>query len=148
MLTGTGTQTAGTAQNLTITARDASNNIVTGYAGTKTLTFSGAASATNPVTPPTVSNNAGTAIPFGSSTLMTFTNGIATVSGSTNGAMRLYKVESAIISVTDGTISSAGADRLTVAVAPGALGQFSWTLASPQTNGVSFTGIECSGRTG
>ena len=141
VLTGTATQTAGTAQNLTITARDASNNVVTGYAGTKTLTFSGAASTTTPVTVPTVSNTAGTAIPFGSSTLMTFTNGTATVSGNANGVMRLYKVENAIISVTDGTISAAGANRLTVAVGPGALGQFSWTLASPQTNGVSFTGI-------
>ena len=140
VLTGTATQVAGTAQNLTITARDESNNIVVGYAGSKNLTFSGAASGTNPVTPPTVANSAGLAVAFNSPTALTFTNGIATVAGSANGTMRLYRVESAIISVTDGTISSQLTDRLTVGVTPGALGQFAWTLVSPQVNGLTFTG--------
>ncbi len=140
VLTGTATQVAGTAQNLTVTARDESNNIVIGYSGVKTLTFSGASSATNPVTAPTVSNNAGLAVAFGSPTALTFTNGVATVTGSANGAMRLYRVENAIIAVTDGTISSLASDRLTVAVTPGALGQFAWTLAPSQVNGVAFTG--------
>jgi hypothetical protein len=140
VLTGAATQTAGTAQNLTITARDASNNIVTGYTGQKSLTFSGAASATNPVTAPTISDNGGSVVAFGTATPITFTNGTASVVGSTNGVMRLYKVESATISVTDGSISSTGSDRLTVNVQPGALGQFAWTLASPQVNSVAFAG--------
>jgi hypothetical protein len=41
---------------------------------------------------------------------------VASVSGSNNGVMTLYKVETATISVTDGTISSSGAGNLTVVV--------------------------------
>jgi hypothetical protein len=140
VLTGAGTQIAGTAQNLTITARDVSNNIVTSYTGPKSLTFSGPASATNPVTAPTISDNGGSVVAFTTATPITFTNGVASVVGSTNGVMRLYRVENAIISVTDGSISSLGSDRLTVNVQPGALGQFAWTLASPQVNSVAFAG--------
>ena len=58
VVTGSGTQTAGAAQSLTITALDAFGNTATGYAGAKNLTFSGANSSTNPVTAPTVTNNA------------------------------------------------------------------------------------------
>ncbi len=140
VITGSTTLAAGGSQNLTITARDAANNIVQTYAGDKTLTFSGANPSSNPLTQPTVTNATGVAVPFGTATPITFTKGIATVSGEANGRMRLYKVENAIISVTDGTVGSTGTDRLTVAVSPGPLGQFAWTLATPQVNGVDFTG--------
>ncbi len=140
VITGTATQVAGTAQNLTITARDGSNNIVTTYTGLKTLTFSGANPATNPLTPPTMTNDSARAVAFGSPTRILFTNGVASVSGGANGAMRLYKAESATIATTDGTVSSSGVDRLSVTVSAGPLGQFAWTLASPQVNSVPFTG--------
>ncbi len=140
VITGSATQTAGAGQNLTITARDTSDNPVATYTGTKTLTFSGANPSTNPLTQPSVTNSSGVAVSFGASTMITFTNGVATVSAGQNGQMRLYKVESALISVTDGTISSTGTDRLSVTVSPGLLGQFAWTLTSPQVNGVNFTG--------
>jgi hypothetical protein len=125
---------------LTIAARDVSDNVSVDYTGTKSLTFSGANPSTNPVRQPLVTNSTGDTVAFGIPTPITFTNGIATVTGGANGQLRLFKVENAIISVTDGTVSSSGTDRLTVAVVPGALGQFSWTLASPQVNGVNFTG--------
>ena len=140
VITGSATQTAGGSQNLTVTARDGANNVVLTYEGDKTLTFSGANPSSNPLTQPTVTNATGVAVPFGTATPITFTKGIATVSGGGNGQMRLYKVENAIISVTDGTVSSTGTDRLTVAVSPGPLGQFAWTLATQQVNGVDFTG--------
>jgi hypothetical protein len=140
VITGATTQIAGAGQNLTITAKDASDNVVAAYTGTKNLTFSGANPSSNPVTQPTVSNASGTAVNFGTVTPTTFTNGIATVSAGANGQLKLYKVETATIGVTDGTVISTGADRLTVTVSPGALGQFAWTLQSPQVNGVNFTG--------
>lgn len=105
VVTGSGSQTAGASQTITITAQDANGNTATGYTGAKAVTFSGANSSANPVTAPTV---AGTT--FGSSTSLTFTNGVATA------AMVLFKSESAVIAVTDGSLSSSGSGNLAVAV--------------------------------
>ncbi len=134
--------TAGAAQNLRIIARDASGNTDTTYAGNKPLTFSGPGSSLSPVTVPTVTNNAGTQTPFGTSTTLNFVNGEASVSGSNNGVMRLYRAQSAIVSVTDGSLSSGGTDRLTVNVSATTLDKFAWVLASPQVSGVPFTGAD------
>jgi len=140
VITGSATQTAGTTQNLTITAKDGSGNIDTNYTGDKTLTFSGANASTSPVTSPTVTSKTGTAVNFGTATTITFSNGVATVSGSSNGVMTLFKVETATIAVTDGAISAGGVDRLTVTVSAGTLAKFALSLTSPQTNGSAFTG--------
>ena len=43
--------------------------------------------------------------PFGTATAITFTAGVATVSTTKNGLMKLYRAESANVSVSDGTIS-------------------------------------------
>ena len=118
VITGSSTQTAGTTQNLTITAEDANGNTATTYAGSKNLTFSGASSSSNPVEAPTVVNSNGTAIAFGSTTDITFSSGVATVSSGENGVMELYDVQTATISVTDGTISSSGNGNLSVTVTP------------------------------
>jgi|GEM_PF-2455499 len=134
------TMVAGAVQNLTITAKDASGNTVATYAGARTLTFTGADPSPNPATAPTVSNNGGTATSFGDGTVLTFTNGVATVTGSSNGVMKLYRAQTALISVTDGTRISNGTDRLSVTVNPAPLGKFAWLLSTPQVNGVAFTG--------
>ncbi len=140
VITGSGTQTAGGSQNLTITAKDGSGNTVTGYTGTHSLVFTGANASSNPPTDPTVTNATGTAVAFGSATSITFTNGVATVSAGNNGAMVLYNAESATIAATDGTIDATGADRLTVAVSAAPLAKFALALTNPQTNGTAFTG--------
>jgi hypothetical protein len=141
VLTGSGTQTAGDSQELTITAKDASGNTDTTYTGSKSLVFSGAGSSANPVTVPTVTDSSGTAIRFGSATAINFNNGVATVSGGANGAMTLYKAETATISVTDGVYSSGGTDRLTVTVSARGMSKFALSLTSPQVNGAAFTGV-------
>uniref|UniRef100_UPI0023ECB8DC beta strand repeat-containing protein n=1 Tax=Daejeonella sp. H1SJ63 TaxID=3034145 RepID=UPI0023ECB8DC len=140
VITGNSTQTAGAAQNITITAKDDAGNTVTGYTGDKSLTFSGANSSLSPVNAPTVSDKTGIAVNFGTGTTITFTNGVATVSGSNNGVLKLYKAEAAVIAVTDGTISSTGADRLSVTVSAGAFNKMTVSLASPQINSTAFTG--------
>jgi hypothetical protein len=117
VITGPSTLTAGAIGNLTITATDPYGNTATSYINTHSLTFSGAASSTNPVTAPTVDNNAGTPIAFGTSTPLSFTAGVAAVNAVPgNGRMRLYRAESALIGATDGSISAAGTDRLSVSV--------------------------------
>ncbi len=134
--------TAGTAQNLRITAKDANGNIDSTYAGTKSLTFSGADPSPSPVTPPTVSNSSGTDVAFGTATSISFANGEAVANGSNNGVMRLYRTQNKIVSVTDGSLSTSGSERLTVNVSAGSLGKFAWALVTPQTSGVAFTGLD------
>ncbi|MHA8054290.1 hypothetical protein, partial [Aquirufa sp. OSTEICH-129A] len=50
------------------------------------------------------------------------------------------KAESATISGTDGSISSSGADRLSVTVSPASFAKLAVSLTSPQINGTAFTG--------
>ncbi|MHA8099610.1 beta strand repeat-containing protein, partial [Aquirufa aurantiipilula] len=135
VITGTGTQTAGSSQNITLTAYDVSGNVATSYTGDKTLTFSGANISSNPATNPTVTDKNAAAINFGTGTVITFTNGVAS-----SVPMSLYKTESATISVTDGSISSTGGDNLSVTVSTAAFNKLVVSLASPQTNGTAFTG--------
>jgi hypothetical protein len=123
----TATPTAGEADNLTITAQDAYGNVATAYAGSKNLTFSGAAViGTNK---PTISNSSGAAIAFGTATAIVFSAGVASTSSSNNGVMTLYKAESPNIAVSDGTITSAAAP-LAVTVAPAEATKFVLTAAT------------------
>ena len=93
--------TAGQGDNLTITAKDAGNRTVTSYTGNHSLTFSGASTIGS--FKPTVTDASGNAVAFGTLEQITFTNGVATVSGSSNGVMKLYKAESPTITVSDGS---------------------------------------------
>lgn len=128
ILTGTGTQTAGGSQDLTITAEDSYGNTATSYTGDKSLTFSGASTAPDSTSVPTVTDKTGSAVDFGTATTITFSAGVASVSSGSNGAMVLYAAETAAVSVTDGSVSSASplavlvsadsASQLAVAIAP------------------------------
>ena len=119
----TATPAAGAADNLTITAKDAGNTTVTGYTGDKSLTFSGASTIGS--FQPTVTDKNGTAVSFGTAVTLTFSSGVATVSGSSNGVMRLYKAETTSIVVSDGSIDNGGG--LAVTVTPGAATQIALT---------------------
>ena len=131
----TTTPTAGAADNLTITAEDAAGNTVTTYAGSHNMTFSGA--GTNGSYVPTVSNASGTAVSFGTATPITFTNGVAAVTGASNGVMRLYRVETASIVVSDGAGHSNGTG-LSITVSPGAPASFAMPTPAERTVGVQF----------
>ncbi len=111
----TTTPVAAASANLTTTARDAYENTATAYAGAKNITFSGA-SASPAGTLPTVVNSAGTVINFGSATALNFTAGVAAVSSSKNGLMRLYLAGATSISATDGTVSTVTPLAVTVGV--------------------------------
>jgi hypothetical protein len=107
------TLVAGGSSNLTTTALDTYGNTATSYAGSHNVTFNGAGTSPNG-TAPTVVNSSGTAVNFGGATALTFTAGVAAVSSSKNGLMKLYRAESLNISVTDGSISSVAPVAATV----------------------------------
>jgi hypothetical protein len=105
---------AGVADNLTITALDEKGSTVTTYAGSHNLVFSGASSSPGG-TAPTVANSSGTAVAFGSTTAISFTLGVATVTSTKNGVMKLYRAGATEINVSDGTIADETPVALTVA---------------------------------
>jgi hypothetical protein len=109
---------AGVADNLTITAVDTYGNTATAYTGSKSITFSGASASPGGNTP-TVSSSSGTDVAFGTATTITFTSGVASVSGGSNGAMKLYKSGAASIKATEGSLSNSTA-LLAVTVSPAA----------------------------
>jgi len=138
VLAGAGTQTAGGSQNLTITAKDQYGNTATSYTGDKSLTFSGASTAPDGTSVPTVTDKTGSAVDFGTATTITFSSGVASVSSGSNGAMVLYAAETAAVSVTDGTISSATPQTVVVSATSVDAGQ-STLAASASTATVNST---------
>jgi hypothetical protein len=110
------TPTASVADNLTITVLDAAERTVTSYAGSHGVTFSGAEKSPGG-TAPTVSNSSGTATAFGTATALTFTAGVATVTTTKNGVMKLYRAGPTSITASDGSISNPEPLELTVAAA-------------------------------
>jgi len=123
------TPNAGGADNLTITAKDNTNTTVTSYTGDKTLTFSGASS----IGPnnPTVTDKNGTVVNFGTAETITFTNGVASVTGSNNGVMKLYKAETASIVVSDGSINNNSGLSVTVSAGNAASLSLAATSTTP-----------------
>jgi hypothetical protein len=107
---------AGGSSNLTITAKDEKGSTVTTYSGSHSLVFSGANAAPGG-TKPTVANSSGTATNFGTATALTFTSGVATVSSTKNGVLRLYQAGSAAIVATEGSITTPSPPTITVSAA-------------------------------
>src|SRR5712691_6314993 len=108
---GAGTASAGSADQLTITAYDAYGNLATGYAGAKALTFSGGTNSPN-ATVPTVTDNTTAAVNFGTATTITFTAGVS----SSGGAMKLYNATppAQTITATAGAITTPAGLAMTV----------------------------------
>jgi hypothetical protein len=102
-----GQQTSGTAFTISLTARDAWNNTATGYAGSKSVTFSGPGSApdlTAPTYPASVTFSSGASSPLPSITL--------------------FKAESPTITATQGGVSGVSG---AFTVVPGAAAKLAWT---------------------
>jgi len=108
--------TAGGSSNLTITAKDEKGSTVTTYTGSHNLTFSGANAAPGG-TKPTVANSSGTATNFGTATAITFTSGVATVSSTKNGVVKLYQSGTANVAATEGSITTPSPVAITVSAA-------------------------------
>ncbi|MGA3058495.1 MAG: hypothetical protein ABSE70_10755 [Candidatus Limnocylindrales bacterium] len=136
ILPATTTPVAGATDNLTIIMGDPYGNPVTTYTGSHNLTFAGASTIGTYV--PTVTNSGGTATNFGTATAITFTAGVATVSGSSNGVMRLYKVEAAPVTVRQSTGTAYTSNALTFNVQPAAITTFTVVTPGTQTAGTTF----------
>lgn len=115
LTSSTATPVAAAGFNLTTTAQDVYGNADTTYAGSKSITFSGA-SASPSGTQPTVVNSGGTAVNFGSPTALTFASGVAAVTSQKNGYAKLNKAGATSISATDGTLTTPTPLALTVSV--------------------------------
>ncbi len=120
----TSTPVAATGFNLTTTAQDPYGNTATAYAGSKGITFGGAAASPSGALP-TVVNSAGAAVNFGAATALTFTAGVAAVASSKNGYAKLNKAEVAAVVASDGTITTPAPLALTVS--PGAASRLALT---------------------
>jgi len=130
----TATPVAATGFNLTTTAQDAYGNTATSYTGPKNVTFAGATASPSGAQP-TVVNSAGTAVNFGTATVLTFTSGVATPASSKNGFTKLNKAETAGLTASDGTISTPAALALTVSTGAAARVAWSGLTTSPGTVG-------------
>ncbi len=96
------TPTAGSNDLLTISIVDQLQNVVA-YTGTKSITFSGLAIAPDGVSIPSVADNSGLPVNFGTATTIHFTNGVSDV----GGTLTAYKAEGPVtLTATDGAIST------------------------------------------
>jgi len=102
-ITGNTTQTAGSTQTVTLTARDQYGNTKADYTGDHSITFSGA-NASRDGTNPTATDKNASAIGFTSAATITFASGSAT------SDMILYARENAEVEISDGTYDSTGSD--------------------------------------
>jgi hypothetical protein len=145
----TTTPAVSVADNLTITAKDVNGATVTTYAGSHNLVFSGASSSPSG-SAPTVANGSGTAIAFGSATALTFTAGVAAVTTTKNGVLKIYKAAAASIAATEGTITTP--TPLALTVSPGAATKYTLALqtATPAvaaTDDLTITAQDAYGNT-
>jgi hypothetical protein len=129
------TPTAGTTDNLTITAKDASGDTVRTYTGAHSLIFEGAEESPN-ATKPVVIDRSNVARSFGEATEITFTEGKATVASSRNGVMELYNAETAEVVVSEGSLGNGAGLAVTVKVA--ATKKLSVPTPGEQEAGVAF----------
>ena len=149
------TQTAGTAFSVTLTAYDSYGNATTGYAGTKTVTFTGPASSPGgnaPTYPGTVSFSVGvgtasiTLYNASSTTTLTATQGSATGT-STTFTVNPSATVAALTFTPQPTGFTAGGSTSVVVTAKDAYGNVATTATSSvnltQTSGptATFTGF-------
>jgi hypothetical protein len=135
------TLAAGATTNLTITARDANGATDASYTGSHSLVFDGASPGPGGHQP-TVDNSSDNAISFGNSTALNFTAGVATVTSSRNGVLRIYNSGQAEITASEGSMTTP--QPLVVTVTPGTATKFvlTATTTSPTAgaaNGLTIT---------
>lgn len=145
----TATPAAGASDNLTITAKDQNEATVTSYTGSHELVFSGA-SASPGGNQPTVVNSGGTVVNFGSPTALNFTNGVAAVTSSKNGLMKIYNAGAASLVATEGALTTTTPLALTVtplAASKFTLSAASTTPAAGAADNLTITAVDTYGNT-
>jgi len=133
-ITGSSSMTAGTSNELTITAYDENYNVATGYSGPKSLWFSGLDNAPDGSIPKVEDVN------MEAETAVNFTNGVSDAGAATLVA---YKAENTSLDVTDGTIDTSfedGSYDLFISVDPGGAAKLLWITqpTSPIAQGATW----------
>jgi len=123
IITGDATMLAGLENIISLKATDANSNKDEDYTGDKALEFSGASDSANG-NHPTCTNFSGTDVVFGSSTIVSFADGVNT----STVTMKLYKSESAIIKAGDGTLITSDDGGLRVTVSGGIASDLLWGI--------------------
>lgn len=128
---------------------DSLGNTATSYTGAHNLTFGPVADSPSGAHA-TVTSSSGAQTNFGSATAISFSSGVAAVSGANNGVMTLVKAGSVSVTVTDGSITNGAG--LAIAVSPGTAARIAWThatstgtLSSPCLFTCTGTGLGASG---
>jgi hypothetical protein len=137
------------ADNLTVTAKDAGGSTVTTFTGSHSLVFSGASPSPGGEGP-TVANSSGTAVPFGSATALTFTSGVASVTSTKNGVMKLYLAEAAEIAASEGGLETTSPPTVTATPAAASNFSLSGTSNTPvagAADGLTITALDTYGNT-
>ena len=143
----TATPVAGAADNLTITAQDATGNVVTTYAGAKSLTFSGVLASPGG-TVSTVTDKDGNPVALGTATPILFEEGVSTASGGANGVARLYRTGLSTFRVAEGTQAGTLAVTPTAATAAKlAITSSAATFAAGSTANLTLTAQDTYGNT-
>src|SRR5204863_8008533 len=117
--TGSGSTTAGSTAQLTITAKDQFGNVADGYTGDHDLTFAGGSVSPN-ATAPTVTDATGAPVAFGGATTLAFSNGVS----SAGGSMTLTKSVGQTITATASSPSVTTPSGLAMTVAAAAASTF------------------------
>jgi uncharacterized membrane protein YgcG len=135
VITGNNAMTAGTTNDLTITAYDYEGNVAALYDGVKYLTFSGLTSigVFNPIIE---------TINFGIPTAINFTGGVSDLLAST---LTAYRVETSTVHASDGTVMSQSHDGLPDGGLPlvvnATLDHYFVSATSPQTAGSPWSEV-------
>ncbi len=141
---GTATMTAGTTNELTVTAKDTYGNTDTNYTGSKTLTFSGPNAAPDGQNPTVESVNVGV------STAVSFNTGVSAAGAAT---LIAYRAEAVGVDVSDGTINSYGSATydLDLTVNPASASRLevagTATMTAGTTNELTITAKDTYGNT-
>lgn len=129
------TMTAGDTKVITIKAYDASNYLTPVYAGDRAITFGGASSSPDPVTPAQAINRDGVYVNFATPTTITFDSKAAATT-----TIKLYCKETAGITASEGgkltpvplsiTVSSLVATKLAFSTSPSGSGTINIALST------------------
>ena len=126
---------AGAVDNLTVTAEDSAGRTVTTYAGTHAVTWEATPAESPSGEKSYVTSAAGTHVGSKGEVSLTFTAGKASVSGSNNGAMKLFDAATTTVKVKN----AEGEGSTSVKVNPGAFASFAVApVTAEPTAGTGF----------
>jgi uncharacterized repeat protein (TIGR01451 family) len=129
--------TSGMPISLTISLYDVDNNLAT-TVSSMALDFALTPSGSSPSA--TVTDNAGATVNVNGNATINFVGGIANSIGGNNGVLRIYKVGTYTLKVSNANpITTEDGEDIVITVVPGPLAELDFAATGPQTNATTFT---------